>query len=556
MLTVDMKTKSKLLVIIFICILLLLQIPLAIKNLTASASSEEYCNATDKSIFGDNALIADSAKNQSEKLQNCIATARDSGKSLYIPSGTYIITESMPRCFYDIKITGDADGATIIKNGREDGASVVFGEYGDYSRHDNVEISNLFFDGVGISFRKADNAKFYGNVFYNFRSKFIIELQIGKNMQIYNNVFLRDKAHTNNKEARCVYVGGYGFGKEEAYGKPMTFAEDVYIRDNIFGAKIGELDGIADRQSEACKATVKRLQKSINNKTVNLPDEQNILTTGINSFYCLKNAYIEDNYFYSCYDDYFDAQTDKAELPCNMDHVTYIRGAQDIFMSGNYSRGWHNGQGGGFKFKSSNKITIVKNYFINTGIIMSNHAEQGCEDILTAVGVSSLKNWLIADNIFDSTQTHGAYGTGIYFEVDNPEKVQTVVEDIVILNNRYINYKNLPAHMRLDIRFGWTDKADGSLYFTPENTCSLNNTRDDTEDGVLKIDGWKEEDYAAMRTDWRKMLSDAPEMEKYYTGGTAEKSNVLPIVFGIAVPVAAIITLIVVLAVVRAKRRG
>ncbi len=556
-----MKIKSENLVIIIITCLLAIGLLSAVLLTVISNVAyigKDYYNACDKSVFGENALVANDGDNQSEKFKQCIATARENGKTLYIPSGVYIITESLTGCFYDIKITGDANGCTVIKNGKTDNGTVEFGKFDDYSRRENVSISNLFFDGVGINFRKADNAEIYGNIFYNSPTKFIVQLQAGKNMQVYNNIFLRDINSISGREARCLYVGGYGFGNEDAYGKPMTFAQDVYIRNNIFGAKIDELDNIAKQQDNGCKGVIRRLKKAIDRKKVVLSNNQNIITTGINSFYCLKNAYIENNYFHSFYDDYYDIATGKAELPCTMDHITYIRGAQDIFISGNFVQGWHNGPAGGFKFKSSNKITIVNNYLRNTGIIMSNHAEQGCTDILTNGGVSELKNWLIAENTFDFTQSHGAYGTGIYFELDNPEKVPTIVEDIVLLGNKYINYKNIePAYMRLKIRFSWTDKADGKPYFTPQNTCSLNNTRDDTDNGVLEIDPWTADDYAVMRTDWQNMLSDAPTIEKYYNkivNTSLNNSKTLTIVLSITLPLLVVVISLTVFFTIKAKR--
>lgn len=501
--------------------------------------ASQYLDATNVSVFGEYAMEPSSAYGQSENLKQCIQIAREQNSNLFIPSGEYILLESITSCFYDIKITGDSKGCTVLKNGRTDGKAIEFGAFSDYSKHNDIEFSNLFFDGIDISFRKPDNSSFYNNVFYNCQSSFMLYLQAGNNININNNIFLRDYEHISGGDPRCIYVGGYGFGSEDEYGKTLSFAENINIRNNIIGAKIDELDELSKSVNKENRLNIKRLQNAISNRKISLANNQNHFKTSINSFYCLKNAYIENNYFYSCYDDYFDASTNKSSLPFSMDHVTYIRWAQNVFMSGNYSKGWHNGQAGGFKFKSSNNVAIVDNYFCNTGIIMSNHAEQGCVDIFTKGGVSELKNWLIADNVFDFRQSHGAYGTGIYFELDNPDKVKTVVEDIVIINNKYENYKNYyPSSMRLEIRFGWTDKEDGTPYFTPENTCLLNNYRDDTDSGFLGIDPWKEEDYKRMRTDWHKMLSDVPEIEKYYEKVMAisKKTNIIFIIIAIIIP--------------------
>ena len=100
--------------------------------------ASQYLDATNVSVFGEYAMEPSSAYGQSENLKQCIQIAREQNSNLFIPSGEYILLESITSCFYDIKITGDSKGCTVLKNGRTDGKAIEFGAFSDRSEERRV----------------------------------------------------------------------------------------------------------------------------------------------------------------------------------------------------------------------------------------------------------------------------------------------------------------------------------------------------------------------------------------------------------------------------------
>ena len=355
----------------------------------SNASGNRYI-ATDKNIFGENALVVNAKEDQSQKLEQCIKKAAIDKKELFIPAGKYYINKSVMLKTSDINITGDKDNATILIN-KENKPDILFDADNYIKNMENIRIENIFFDGIQIRVRDKNNVKIENNIFYNSNGEYIIFVFCGKNTNINHNIFLRDKEHASlhERNARTIYVGGYAW--EQMY----QWAENATIRDNIIGAKINELDAIKSLQQEN-KQNIVRLQKAIKENKISLKNEQNYITTGVNSYCNLKNAYIEDNVFYSNYDD---QEWDKN--PIEHDHATYLRGSQKVYISGNHMRGFQNGTIGGFKFKSGRDIVIVNNYIRNSSIILANRPEYGLTDTIKEGETSQFIRILIANNIFD-----------------------------------------------------------------------------------------------------------------------------------------------------------
>lgn len=489
-----MKKKICILLIIILCIIIITGI--------SSANNNRYI-ATDEEIFGENALVSNSEEDQSNKLEKCVIKAANDKKQLYIPAGKYYINKSVLLEIIDISISGDKDDATILIN-KDKTKNVVLDADHESKNVKNLTIENLFLDGIGLRVRDKPNLKVENNIFYNFNGDYMVHVFCGKNTNINHNIFLRDKERAEaraDRNARTISVTGYNWG-----GK-YKWAEDVYIRDNIVGAKIDELDAIKSLQKENNQNIV-RLQKAIKEKKISLKNEQNYITTGVNSYCNLKNAYIEDNFFYSNYDD-----QEKEQNPIEHDHATYLRGSQNVHISGNHMRGFQNGPYGGFKFKSGRDLVVMNNYIRNSSIILSNRPEYGLTETFEEGRTSQFTRVLLANNIFDFKKWQRTYAVAIHSHTDNPDKMPTKIDGIVVIDNKYINYMNIAPKPREGIQLA--DKFEPNLY-NYNNTYIKGNTRDDTKDKKLTSWRWKNNEEALLPDDWRPMLSKEPSLEKYY----------------------------------------
>ncbi|MBC2005630.1 cell surface protein, partial [Listeria booriae] len=153
--------------------------------------------------------------------------------------------------------------------------------------------------------------------------------------------------------------------------------QNLQIEGNLIGLKVNELSGIKSVSAEETKPTITKLQTLAEAKKIDVEEnEQNYISTGINSYNTLKDAKINKNFFYSNSDN-----VDKHGV--GQDHAIYLRGSQNIDFVGNHVRGFHNGPAGGIKFKSGRNILIMNNYFRNTGIIMYGNTEYGLGDTYT-----------------------------------------------------------------------------------------------------------------------------------------------------------------------------
>lgn len=250
-----------------ICILLIIILYIITITGISSANNNRYI-ATDKEIFGENALVSNSEEDQSDKLEKCVIKAANDKKQLYIPAGKYYINKSVLLEIIDISISGDKDDATILIN-KDKTKNVVLDADHESKTVKNLTIENLFLDGIGLRVRDKPNLKVENNIFYNFNGDYMVHVFCGKNTNINHNIFLRDKERTEaraDRNARTISVTGYNWG-----GK-YKWAEDVYIRDNIVGAKIDELDAIKSLQKEN-KQNIERLQKAIKEKKISLKNE-------------------------------------------------------------------------------------------------------------------------------------------------------------------------------------------------------------------------------------------------------------------------------------------
>lgn len=459
---------------------------------TFSAQHTEWLDATDATIFGEHALRRESLEDQSNQLQAIIDHANSLTKQLYIPAGTYIINKNVV-LRSGLKIKGEEENPTILKN--ETGQNVYLSDE-NYQTSYNIEIHSLFFDGVGIFTRLANNITINDNVFYHPVSLYPINLQTSNGATMQNNIFMRDHEHaTPDTENRAIYIGGFStVGRYE-------YMENVQITDNLFGLRINELEAIKSFSNPEIIKTINRLQSALESEQMSLEhNEQNYLSCGVNSYSNSKNVLIKDNFFQQMYEN-------ENRYGVVGDHAIYLRGSQNVQVVGNHVRGLHNGPYGGFKFKSGRNITIMNNYLRNTGIIMYETPEFGLGDSFAQGQVAELSNWFVANNVFDFKEWQDKYAIGIEY---NRHTGKDNVYNGVFIDNKFINYHNIPANRRRELLI-MNQASEG---FKGESTYVSGNTRDDTSDRQLNVEYWTSAEYDKMPKDWRSLI-DSTMYDQY-----------------------------------------
>lgn len=493
--------KRQLKMMLCFLVLFLISIP---ANINAKATNElegqktfpaqytEWLDATDATIFGEHALRRESLEDQSNQLQAIIDHANSLTKQLYIPAGTYIINKNVV-LRSGLKIKGEEENPTILKN--ETGQNVYLSDE-NYQTSHNIEIHSLFFDGVGIFTRLANNITINDNVFYHPVSLYPINLQTSNGATMQNNIFMRDHEHaTPDTENRAIYIGGFStVGRYE-------YMENVQITDNLFGLRINELEAIKSFSNPEIIKTINRLQSALESEQMSLEhNEQNYLSCGVNSYSNSKNVLIKNNFFQQMYEN-------EDRYGVVGDHAIYLRGSQNVQVVGNHVRGLHNGPYGGFKFKSGRNITIMNNYLRNTGIIMYETPEFGLGDSFTQGQVAELSNWFVANNVFDFKEWQDKYAIGIEY---NRHTGKDNVYNGVFIDNKFINYHNIPANRRRELLI-MNQASEG---FKGESTYVSGNTRDDTSDRQLNVEYWTSAEYDKMPKDWRSLI-DSTMYDQY-----------------------------------------
>ncbi|GKS55446.1 hypothetical protein IGJ91_002219 [Enterococcus sp. DIV0765f] len=459
---------------------------------TFSAQHTEWLDATDATIFGEHALRRESLEDQSNQLQAIIDHANSLTKQLYIPAGTYIINKNVV-LRSGLKIKGEEENPTILKN--ETGQNVYLSDE-NYQTSYNIEIHSLFFDGVGIFTRLANNITINDNVFYHPVSLYPINLQTSNGATMQNNIFMRDHEHaTPDTENRAIYIGGFStVGRYE-------YMENVQITDNLFGLRINELEAIKSFSNPEIIKTINRLKSALESEQMSLEhNEQNYLSCGVNSYSNSKNVLIKNNFFQQMYEN-------EDRYGVVGDHAIYLRGSQNVQVVGNHVRGLHNGPYGGFKFKSGRNITIMNNYLRNTGIIMYETPEFGLGDSFAQGQVAELSNWFVANNVFDFKEWQDKYAIGIEY---NRHTGKDNVYNGVFIDNKFINYHNIPANRRRELLI-MNQASEG---FKGESTYVSGNTRDDTSDRQLNVEYWTSAEYDKMPKDWRSLI-DSTMYDQY-----------------------------------------
>ena len=303
---------------------------------------------------------------------------------------------------------------------------------------------------------------------------------------------------------RAIYIGGYSTPSR------FQYMSDVDIVDNLFGLKVTELDAIKSTSRSDLAATITRLQTAIEAGAISVPNEQNYLSTGVNSFNMLKDVTVQHNFFYSPYDN-------ENLNGLVGDHAIYFRGAQNITVVGNHLRGLQNGPAGGFKFKSGRNITIMNNYLRNTGLIMYGTPEIGLAETQAEGAISELSNWLVANNIFDWKYWDNQYAIGMEY---NRHTGNNNVFNGVFINNQFVNYHNIPQNRRRELLI-----ASGGG-FRPETSFVKDNTRDDgLKNGQLLVENWTEADYRLMPATWESLIS--PTLYEQYKNTPIPVRNIL-----------------------------
>ena len=488
-------------------ILILLFGLLTVVGLPMVTEAVEPVNATDTTIFGTQAMVPNSAEDQSEKLQTLLSQTAKEGRALFLPQGSYALSKDIA-ISSNYQLIGDTTGATILHNATGTPIQLKDTTYGTKT---NVRLQNIAFDGINVTLKLTNQLTLANNIFYNPLKGFVVNLNADIGVKISGNIFMRDTAHMQPKIDfnRAIYIGGYSTPSR------FQYMSDVDIVDNLFGLKVTELDAIKSTSRSDLAATITRLQTAIEAGAISVPNEQNYLSTGVNSFNMLKDVTVQHNFFYSPYDN-----EDLNGLVG--DHAIYFRGAQNITVVGNHLRGLQNGPAGGFKFKSGRNITIMNNYLRNTGLIMYGTPEIGLAETQAEGAISELSNWLVANNIFDWKYWNNQYAIGMEY---NRHTGNNNVFNGVFINNQFVNYHNIPQNRRRELLI-----ASGGG-FRPETSFVKDNTRDDgLKNGQLLVENWTEADYRLMPATWESLIS--PTLYEQY------KNTPIPVRNTLATPVA------------------
>ena len=488
-------------------ILILLFGLLTVVGLPMVTEAAEPVDATDATIFGAQAMVPNSTEDQTEKLQTLLSQTAKEGRALFLPQGSYALSKDIT-ISSNYQLIGDTTGATILHNAT--GAPIQLTDT-TYGTKTNVRLQNIAFDGINVTLKLTNQLTLANNIFYNPLKGFVVNLNADIGVKISGNIFMRDTAHMQPKIDfnRAIYIGGYSTPSR------FQYMSDVDIVDNLFGLKVTELDAIKSTSRSDLAATITRLQTAIEAGAISVPNEQNYLSTGVNSFNMLKDVTVQHNFFYSPYDN-----EDLNGLVG--DHAIYFRGAQNITVVGNHLRGLQNGPAGGFKFKSGRNITIMNNYLRNTGLIMYGTPEIGLAETQAEGAISELSNWLVANNIFDWKYWDNQYAIGMEY---NRHTGNNNVFNGVFINNQFVNYHNIPQNRRRELLI-----ASGGG-FRPETSFVKDNTRDDgLKNGQLLVENWTEADYRLMPATWESLIS--PTLYEQY------KNTPIPVRNTLATPVA------------------
>ncbi|MGL9912740.1 cell wall surface anchor protein [Enterococcus sp. DIV0784] len=488
-------------------ILILLFGLLTVVGLPMVTEAAEPVDATDATIFGAQAMVPNSTEDQTEKLQTLLSQTAKEGRALFLPQGSYALSKDIA-ISSNYQLIGDTTGATILHNAT--GAPIQLTDT-TYGTKTNVRLQNIAFDGINVTLKLTNQLTLANNIFYNPLKGFVVNLNADIGVKISGNIFMRDTAHMQPgiDFNRAIYIGGYSTPSR------FQYMSDVDIVDNLFGLKVTELDAIKSTSRSDLAATITRLQTAIEAGAISVPNEQNYLSTGVNSFNMLKDVTVQHNFFYSPYDN-----EDLNGLVG--DHAIYFRGAQNITVVGNHLRGLQNGPAGGFKFKSGRNITIMNNYLRNTGLIMYGTPEIGLAETQAEGAISELSNWLVANNIFDWKYWDNQYAIGMEY---NRHTGNNNVFNGVFINNQFVNYHNIPQNRRRELLI-----ASGGG-FRPETSFVKDNTRDDgLKNGQLLVENWTEADYRLMPATWESLIS--PTLYEQY------KNTPIPVRNTLATPVA------------------
>lgn len=480
---------------------------LTVVGLPMVAEAVEPVNATDTTIFGTQAMVPNSTEDQTNKLQALLSQTAKEGKALFLPQGSYALSKDIA-ISSNYQLIGDTTGATILHNST--GAPIQLTDT-TYGTKTNVRLQNIAFDGINVTLKLTNQLTLANNIFYNPLKGFVVNLNADIGVKISGNIFMRDTAHMQPgiDFNRAIYIGGYSTPSR------FQYMSDVDIVDNLFGLKVTELDAIKSTSRSDLAATITRLQTAIEADAISVPNEQNYLSTGVNSYSMLKDVTVQHNFFYSPYDN-------ENLNGLGGDHAIYFRGAQNITVVGNHLRGLQNGPAGGFKFKSGRNITIMNNYLRNTGLIMYGTPEIGLAETQAEGAISELSNWLVANNIFDWKYWDNQYAIGMEY---NRHTGNNNVFNGVFINNQFVNYHNIPQNRRRELLI-----ASGGG-FRPETSFVKDNTRDDgLKNGQLLVENWTEADYRLMPATWESLIS--PTLYEQY------KNTPIPVRNTLATPVA------------------
>ncbi|HHB0716378.1 TPA: glycosyl hydrolase family 28-related protein [Enterococcus faecalis] len=399
-------------------ILILLFGLLTVVGLPMVTEAVEPVNATDTTIFGTQAMVPNSAEDQSDKLQTLLSQTAKEGNALFLPQGSYALSKDIT-ISSNYQLIGDTTGATILHNATGTPIQLKDTTYGTKT---NVRLQNIAFDGINVTLKLTNQLTLANNIFYNPLKGFVVNLNADIGVKISGNIFMRDTAHMQPKIDfnRAIYIGGYSTPSR------FQYMSDVDIVDNLFGLKVTELDAIKSTSRSDLAATITRLQTAIEAGAISVPNEQNYLSTGVNSFNMLKDVTVQHNFFYSPYDN-----EDLNGLVG--DHAIYFRGAQNITVVGNHLRGLQNGPAGVF----------INNQFVNYHNIPQNRRR---ELLIASGGGFRPETSFVKDNTRDDGLKNGQLLVENWTEADY--RLMPATWESLISPTLYEQYKNTPIPVR------------------------------------------------------------------------------------------------------------
>ncbi len=322
-------------------------------------------------VITDAGAVGDGIADDSDELNAAVTMAVAQNKSLYFPTGTYLISKHI-QIEDKVSLYGDSTGLSVIMavNGAPD-----IGDQEAGKNIDNITIQDLHFLNVKVSMI-GDGG--YNKENYTVRRCILMATDpaFGDTEQ------LQWQYITLGVVEHCIFLR-----QSECQAGPglRTYkTKDCMIQGNIWGLDLNQTGWLAT-EWKAFASWDNLLEKleTLRNE-FNLDWDQGQFRC---AFYPNRvlNEKIYDNIFNgSPYDNANELQ----------DHVIYSKDYQDLEIVGNWMRGWPVTPGGGLKIRNAyGPVTVAANRFVNTPVFQYAYASTAVPEVY--------QNALLYRNWFD-----------------------------------------------------------------------------------------------------------------------------------------------------------